>query len=129
MSNNLSPKLPLVKDPQDGYEMNKTYVEMVKQNLKMLLLTAPGERIMEPFFGVGLRNYLFENNIELTKNKISTAVREQIKIYMPFVEIINIEVRREIPNNNSENGMYLNLNFRIVPLDLLASIEINTSLN
>mgnify|MGYP000439218146 FL=1 len=58
----LSPKLPLTKDPQDGYALNKEYVELVQQNLKMILLTAPGERIMEPEFGVGLRNYLFQNN-------------------------------------------------------------------
>ena len=59
MSKGLSPKLPLTKDPQDGYALNKEYVELVQQNLKMILLTAPGERIMEPEFGVGLRNYLF----------------------------------------------------------------------
>lgn len=130
MSYSLSPKLPLVKDPQDGgYEMNKTYVEMIKQNLKMLILTAPGERIMEPFFGVGLRNYLFENNVELTRNKISSSIIEQVNTYMPFVEILNIDIVSDIQSGISENGIYLNLNFRIVPLDFLASIEINASLN
>ena len=35
----LSPKLPLQRDQVDGfYSLNKTHVELVKQNFKMLLL-------------------------------------------------------------------------------------------
>ena len=57
----ISIKLPLSLDPDDGYKLNKTLKEVARQNLKMLVLTAPGERIMIPEFGVGIRNYLFEN--------------------------------------------------------------------
>ena len=31
MSKGLSPKLPLTKDPQDGYAINKEYVELVRK--------------------------------------------------------------------------------------------------
>ena len=58
----LSPKLPLTRNSETGYSLNKTYRDMVKQNIKMLLLTAPGERIMDSNFGVGLKTYLFELN-------------------------------------------------------------------
>ena len=34
----------------------KTVKDNVKQNLKMLLFTAPGERVMLPDYGVGLKN-------------------------------------------------------------------------
>lgn len=129
MSSGLSPKLPLTKDVQDGYALNKDYVSMVKQNLKMLILTAPGERIMEPTFGVGLRNYLFENNIEVTRNRIAAAVREQVETYLPFVEIRNIDISQDIREGVSENGLYLKMEFVIVPIDFFSSIEINASLN
>mgnify|MGYP003354002300 CR=1 FL=1 len=36
-------------------------INKMKQNFKILLLTNPGERVHFPKFGVGLRNYLFEN--------------------------------------------------------------------
>ena len=55
----LSPKLPIQKDPVDGFALTKTFKEMVKQNFKNLMLTSPGERIMDPEFGVGLRRFLF----------------------------------------------------------------------
>ena len=40
MPSGLSPKLPLQRDFTDGYTLNKSYAEMVTQNLKMLILTA-----------------------------------------------------------------------------------------
>ena len=57
----LSVKLPITRNTIDGFAMIKDFQTLVKQNFKMLVLTAPGERVMEPEFGVGLRNYLFEN--------------------------------------------------------------------
>ena len=57
-----SPKLPLSLDPRDGFLLTKSLPEVVAQNLRMLILTSPGERVMIPAFGVGLYNYLFELN-------------------------------------------------------------------
>ena len=71
----LSPKLPLTYDESEGYRMNKKFAEMVLQNLKMLLLTNPGERIMEPDFGVGLKRYLFEQNIDAVHGDIHAKIK------------------------------------------------------
>ena len=51
----------LNKDSEDGFQLVKSLKQNIKQNLKMLLLTIPGERVMEPNFGVGLKTYLFSN--------------------------------------------------------------------
>lgn len=130
MSKGLSPKLPLTKDPVDGYTLNKDYVDLVKQNLKMILLTAPGERIMEPDFGVGLRNYLFENDSATSRNKIETRIRNQIGAYMPFVEIKSIELN-SIDNqvNTSASELRVDMKFRIIPLNIFASLEIEVGTN
>jgi len=65
MAKGLSVKLPLYLDPDDGIGLNKTYRESVKQNFLNLLLTIPGERVMIPRFGVGLKRFLFENDKSL----------------------------------------------------------------
>ena len=57
----LAPKLPLTLDSGDGYTSIKILKTMIKQNFKMLILTNPGERVMNPDFGVGIRQFLFEN--------------------------------------------------------------------
>ena len=63
----ISIKTPITFDSGDGFTMLKTLPEVVKQNLKMLILTNPGERVMDPNFGVGIQKFLFSNfseNIE-----------------------------------------------------------------
>lgn len=86
----LAVKLPITKDFTDGYSMIDNFEELIKQNLKMLILTAPGERVMEPDFGVGLRNFLFEHFNNQTFTSIDAAIRSQVLKYMPIVTIINI---------------------------------------
>ena len=67
----ISPKLPLTYSKTDGpYLLNKNLKETVKQNFKMLVLTSPGERVMVPDFGVGLRNFLFEAMDDSTYGQI-----------------------------------------------------------
>ena len=129
MSRGLSPKLPLTKDPQDGYKLNKSYVEMIKQNIKMLVLTAPGERIMDPEFGVGLRNYLFRNNIPELQGEIRAKIAQQVNRYMPFIQIEEIRFTSPDESSISENGLYMMMSYKIIPLDLVSSVEINAVAN
>jgi|TARA_R110002051_G_scaffold57768_1_gene106730 phage baseplate assembly protein W len=86
----LSPKLPLSKNTEDGYASNKTMREVAKQNLKMLVLTAPGERMMVPEFGVGIRNFLFESLSQTTFSKIESEIRLQADRYLPYINIKSV---------------------------------------
>jgi len=86
-----SPKLPIMRDADDGYALTKTLQELARQNFKMLVLTNPGERIMDPRFGVGIKSFLFENNSELTYGKISSKIIEQVSTYLPYIIIENID--------------------------------------
>ena len=54
----LSPKILVDTSNEGGYTLNKTYRQVVKQNFKHLLLTEPGEKIMDKNFGVGLKKFL-----------------------------------------------------------------------
>ena len=92
--------LPLELDSADGFKMLKTINGLVRQNLKMLILTIPGERVMEPNFGVGLSRYLFENFGQDTMSQISSKIREQVGIYMPAVQIRNITFGTIDPDSN-----------------------------
>ena len=83
-----SPKLPLVLDPIDGpYRLNRTLKEVVAQNLKMLVLTSPGERVMDPEFGVGFSRILFENySLDLIE-ELKGRLYDQVARYLPFINI------------------------------------------
>jgi phage baseplate assembly protein W len=80
--------LPLTMDPDDGVALNKTYAAVAKQNFKMLLLTVPGEKIMDPEFGVGLPRFFFENITPETLSKIDSRIRKQTLRYLPFLNVL-----------------------------------------
>ena len=97
-----SPLLPLTVDVIEGpYKSLKTVKDVIKQNLKMLVLTAPGERIMIPNYGVGLRNYLFSQYTDLTKDDIRERILEQVSLYMPFLQDMEVEISESIEDNNA----------------------------
>ena len=82
--------------PFDGpavFNSSFTTKEQVKSNLINLLLTTPGERLMNPTFGVGIRNLLFEQVIdkELIKNRIIDGAQ----IYIPEINIEDVFIKRE----------------------------------
>ena len=93
--------LPLLKDSADGFQMNKTIRDTVKQNLKMILLTNPGERIMDPEFGVGIQSFLFSNFSDDIQNQLYTKITEQVRTYMPSVSITNITFNDNNPDTNT----------------------------
>tara|TARA_R110002020_G_scaffold67972_1_gene178213 strand:- start:1791 stop:2159 length:369 start_codon:yes stop_codon:yes gene_type:complete len=92
--------LPLELDSGDGFVMIKSLKNLIKQNLKMLLLTDPGERVMEPNFGVGLKTYLFENYGTGVEGAIDSKIREQVNIYLPAITILKIAFGLADPDNN-----------------------------
>lgn len=113
-------KLPLHISEDDGaYGLTKTIQENTKQNFKMLCLTIPGERIMDPLFGVGLSRFLFENSDDLTSSEIRVKIREQVSKYMPFIEIkeIIIDKIRDI-DVVVENSLFVKIFYKILPLDI-----------
>ena len=91
MAVGLAPALPLAVTSDDGhYALLKSILETTEQNLKMLILTCPGERIMDINFGVGIRNYLFEQYTPQTIGTIRSKILEQVEKYMPLVIIRGI---------------------------------------
>jgi len=108
MARNYNIKHPLVLSEIDGaYGLIKDPIDAIKQNLRFLVLTAPGERLRVPEFGVGIRNYLFENFTPSTNNAIESRIRQQAATYMPYITITSITFKNtEI--DNSVLGVQIN---------------------
>lgn len=90
-----SPALPLVFSKEGPYALNTQLEQVVKQNFKNLMLTEPGERIMDSNFGVGLKQYLFENKTIVIQEEIVENINNQVARYMSFLTIDNIEFEND----------------------------------
>lgn len=121
-----SPKLPLMYDSteQGVYSLNKTIADSIRQNLKMLLLTSPGERIMDSNFGVGIRNYLFEQDVEKLRDDLSTRITSQVSKYLRF--IVLEEINLSPPNSNEEQALYINIKYRIPALNTIDELNVRS---
>ena len=68
------PRFPLVPDPVTGRLAYVGGMDLIRQSVATILDTEPGERIMLPAFGCGLRRYLMEPNTL----SVRTAMAEDI---------------------------------------------------
>ena len=114
----LSPKLPLHIDQIDGYGLTKNFKQVAAQNLKMVVMTNPGERIMIPEFGVGIKTYLFENASSTVFESIEEKIRQQVRIYLPYmtIEAINFLSEKsdfsEAPIEPSSLSIYVRIQIK-----------------
>jgi len=91
-------KLPFGK-PNGLFAQSYTTEEQATSNLKNLLLTRKGERPFQPDFGSDVYSLLFENiDIDLDE-RISETLSEDIKFWLPYIVIDNIDVKTE-PDRN-----------------------------
>ena len=127
MASGLAPLLPI---ESSRFELITDYTTLVKQNLKMLILTNPGERMMDINFGVGLKRYLFEMNDNSTYQDIASRIREQVSRYMSFVEIQKVEFKT--PEDSPDifpHDMRTSITFKIVPLQMAGTLQLDTNLD
>jgi|10_taG_2_1085330.scaffolds.fasta_scaffold49195_2 phage baseplate assembly protein W len=129
MAYGISPALPLTVSYTDGpYGLTKAAPEAIIQNFKNLVLTNPGERVMDAEFGVGIREYLFEQQNSMIYEEIQTRLSEQVGKYMPSIKIVGV-VFNDSPDINisradliDQNILYVKIVFRIVPMNITAAL-------
>lgn len=90
---------PLQFSSQEGVIM-AAGAEHVRQSMKILFLTEPGERIMREDYGCGLNDYMFENISDELMAGIQTRIEERILRYEPRAEMTEIKVNQktDLPN-------------------------------
>ena len=125
----IGPALPLRRDTSHGtYNLITNYTEEIRQNFKNLVLTSPGERVMNTDFGVGIRKYLFEN-FGTARASIRQRIDSQVKKYMPYVVIQDILFNGQQNDEDSlEDRSILSVKilFSVPDMNLESSIEVNT---
>jgi phage baseplate assembly protein W len=97
---------------ENTFEQSYLTKDQVKSNIKNLLLTKRGERILQPEFGSGLQSLLFEPNVSDLEGRIEDTINESLEQWLPYVtaEEIDIESTDELKDNNRLN---VSIKFRI----------------
>jgi len=85
---------PLLPLPDSNGRLNyPTLEESVRQSIRVLLSTRPGEQLMRPGFGAGLQGFLHEQNTLTTRRRIRDLVTESLERWEKRITVDRIEVR------------------------------------
>lgn len=74
------------------FESTKTTFDAVRNNIKSLLLTERGERMMQPSLGLNLKKYLFEPLNEDLRLTIENEILQTFEFWLPFVNVVDLQV-------------------------------------
>jgi phage baseplate assembly protein W len=91
-----------IKVPFDGPTgLNITYItkEAIKSNILNFFLTGKRERIMNPNFGAGIREQLFEQITNNTAENLEDIITFGLNDYFPQIQLTNLNVNAS-PDQN-----------------------------
>ena len=88
-----------VSDSSTPFKSNYTTKDQIKSNLIIFFMTNPGERYLNPNYGGGITRMLFEQLTENTYDIVYKKITDNLKIYFPNVNLLNLEVL-ENPDGN-----------------------------
>lgn len=100
-----------ITNSQFGYfDSTLTSDARIQSNLKHLLLTNRGERIMHPNFGCDIYKTLFENidNLDVPFNTLKDRIIEQTKLWMPYIVVSKVGISID---EYDENKIHLAINY------------------
>lgn len=84
--------LPVKRGNTGYFEQAFSSFEQSKSNLKNLLLTRKGERVMQPSFGSGLHELLFEQADDQLEQRLEEEITNTVNFWLPYIEISEIDV-------------------------------------
>ena len=108
-------RFPLDHSPEGFFYKTKTVLEQSKANLRNLLLTTPGERIMQPNFGSQLKSIVFEQGQDIP-NRVDEAIRIATDTFLPYINIINVFTIQEQNQVNIQVEFSVALNPDVIEL-------------
>lgn len=104
------------------FKLNYTTRDQIKSNLIMWFTTSKNERLLNPNYGGGLKNIIFEQISNNTFDLVEKRIKDDLSIYFPEVYLTDLEILEDIDNNtlkvnmsytvfnNDEDNLELNFN-------------------
>jgi phage baseplate assembly protein W len=98
--------------------------DQAKSNIKNLLLTKKYERLMQPQFGSGLQELLFEINDEEFAEKIENTIIDTMALWLPYINVDSIDIQQTNELKNA-NTVEISISFRVGETQNLESVTFN----
>jgi phage baseplate assembly protein W len=84
---------PLLPVPDNNGELSFPTLEAsVRQQIRVILQTTPGEQLMRPEFGAGLGEFLHEPNTLETRRQVRDRISDSLSRWEPRILVDRVDV-------------------------------------
>jgi phage baseplate assembly protein W len=102
--------LPLRRGNNGYFENTTNILTQVRANLRNLLLTRKGERVMQPEYGCDIHRLIFEQATDDGLADTRASIENAVQTWMPFVGVDDVQVVR----NEDLNTIYVQIQFTLL---------------
>jgi phage baseplate assembly protein W len=93
----------------------------IKNNLINYFLTNSGERIGNPTFGAGLRDFLFKQITQDNLDFLEENIQEKLNIHFPRIGVQSVE----LTSNEDKNEIKISINYSVSNTDINDDVELS----
>lgn len=121
---------PIEADPLSGRIEAVSQEEDIRQAIRLILMTRPGERVMRPEFGCRIYEYAFGTADYTSLSRMRHAVEEALELWEPRITEVQVEVRLE---NGASGLILIEIDYRVRstnnPYNLVFPFYLNEGFN
>ena len=102
--------MPVELDARTGLVATSAYEDDIRQSIRIILETAPGERVMRPNFGCGIHELVFGVVDVALLTRVEVSVRDAMAHYEARIEVSSVRVD---PLRAAEGQLLIELEYRV----------------
>lgn len=121
---------PMLRQGQKGpltYIQNDT-LELIKASIKQIILTMPGERMMNPEFGCRLRQLHFEAISPTLKTTVVNVIYEALTRWEPRIEVTPADIVVQ-ESKDIDSKLDIKIGFKVKNPDFIAVKDTSVYIN
>lgn len=102
--------MPVDLDSRTGQVATAEYEEDIRQSIRIILETAPGERVMRPNFGCGIHEMVFAAMDTTTLQRIRSTIEEALRRCEARIDVLDVTVSEDA---TIEGKLEIELEYRV----------------
>jgi uncharacterized protein len=116
---------PFLPTPQSGALSFPTLEQSVRDSIRVILMTRPGEQLMRPRYGAGLQNFLDEGNTVTLRAQIQTTILTSLQNYENRITVDAVNVD---PVVGSRGEVQVQIYYRLLRTNAAQSVGVTMQL-
>jgi phage baseplate assembly protein W len=97
-------------DPVSGQVAMSASEDDIRQAIRIIIETAPGERVMRPDFGCGIHELVFEIIDSATLQRVRAVVQDALVRYEARIDVLSVEVGTD---ESMDGALLIELEYRV----------------